>query len=82
MLFHTEIKRPKVLSNRVPQYLDILLTFVPAVKIPPRAPLGPSEVLNAGIPFEGIAFDLQKSAATRRDTLFYQYIQSPASYKT
>lgn len=43
-------------------------TFVPPVNIPPRAPFGPSDVLNAGIPFEGIAFDLQKSAATRRET--------------
>lgn len=31
------------------------LTRVPALKIPPRAPLGPSEVLMAGIPFDGIA---------------------------
>lgn len=31
-------------------------------------PFGPSEVLNAGIPLEGIDFDLQKSAATNRET--------------
>lgn len=43
-------------------------TFVPPVKTPPRAPFGPSDDLKAGIPLEGIDFDLQKSAATRRDT--------------
>jgi hypothetical protein len=43
-------------------------TFVPPVKIPPRAPFGPSEVLNAGIPFEGMDLDLQKSAATKSET--------------
>lgn len=43
-------------------------TFVPALKIAPRAPLGPSLVLNADIPFVGMALDLQKSAATRRET--------------
>jgi hypothetical protein len=43
-------------------------TFVPPVKIPPRAPFGPSEVLNAGTPFEGMDLDLQKSAATKSET--------------
>jgi hypothetical protein len=45
-----------------------MLTFVPPENIPPRAPLGPSEVLNAGMPFEGIDWDLQKSAAHKSDT--------------
>lgn len=31
-------------------------------------PFGPSEVLNAGIPLDRIDFDLQKSAATSRET--------------
>lgn len=31
-------------------------------------PFGPSDVLNAGTPLEGIDFDLQKSAATSRET--------------
>jgi hypothetical protein len=44
------------------------LTLVPALKIAPRAPFGPSLVLKAGIPFAGMALDLQKSAATRRET--------------
>jgi hypothetical protein len=44
------------------------LTFVPALKIAPRAPFGPSLVLNAAIPFGGIDLDLQKSAATRSET--------------
>lgn len=43
-------------------------TFVPALKMAPRAPLGPSEVLNAGTPFSGMAFDLQKSAAVKSET--------------
>jgi hypothetical protein len=44
------------------------LTFVPALKIAPRAPFGPSLVLKAGIPFSGIDLDLQKSAAVRSET--------------
>ena len=43
--------------------------MVPPTKMPPRAPFGPSLVLMAGMPFEGIALVLQKSAAVRRDTL-------------
>ena len=43
-------------------------TFVPALKMAPRAPLGPSLVLNFGMPFDGIAVDLQKSLALRRET--------------
>lgn len=31
-------------------------------------PFGPSEVLNAGIPLEGRDLDLQKSAATNKET--------------
>jgi hypothetical protein len=41
---------------------------VPPVKIPPRAPFGPSVVLKAGIPLLGIDFDLQKSPATKSET--------------
>lgn len=44
------------------------LTFVPPVKIPPRAPFGPSVVLKAGMPFDGMDRDLQKSAATSSET--------------
>jgi len=47
---------------------DVVLTFVPPTKIPPRAPFGPSVVLIEGMPFSGIAFVLQKSAAVRRET--------------
>jgi hypothetical protein len=48
------------LMSKVSRYtMQTMLTFVPALKIAPRAPLGPSEVLKAGIPFEGIAVDLQ-----------------------
>lgn len=49
--------------------IDNLLTFVPPVNIPPRAPFGPSVVLNAGTPLDGMDLDLQKSAATRSETL-------------
>ena len=60
---------PDSLLNRVSGLWEHLkLTLVPAENIPPRAPFGPSEVLNAGMPFEGIDFDLQKSPATRRET--------------
>lgn len=45
-------------------------TFVPALNIAPRAPLGPSLVLKAGILFSGIDFDLQKSAAVSKETYF------------
>jgi hypothetical protein len=47
----------------------IFLTFVPALNIAPRAPFGPSLVLNAGMPFDGNDVDLQKSAALRSETL-------------
>lgn len=47
---------------------SVILTFVPPTKIPPRAPLGPSVVLIDGMPFSGMAFVLQKSAAVRRET--------------
>jgi hypothetical protein len=43
-------------------------TLVPPTKMPPRAPLGPSVVLMAGIPLSGIAFVLQKSAAVSSET--------------
>lgn len=43
-------------------------TLVPPTKIPPRAPFGPSLVLAAGTPFEGMDFVLQKSAAVRSET--------------
>lgn len=43
-------------------------TLVPPTKIPPRAPFGPSVVLMAGIPFSGMAFVLQKSAAVSKET--------------
>lgn len=49
--------------------LEDLLTLVPPTKMPPRAPVGPSDALIAGIFFSGIALVLQKSAAVRRDTL-------------
>jgi len=49
----------------------LFLTFVPALKMAPRAPFGPSEVLKAGILFDGIAVDLQWSAARRRETCAY-----------
>lgn len=42
--------------------------MVPPTKMPPLAPFGPSEVLMAGMPFSGIDFVLQKSAAVSRDT--------------
>lgn len=42
-------------------------TLVPPTKIPPLAPFGPSEVLIAGIPFSGMAFVLQKSAAVSKE---------------
>lgn len=58
--------RPNMIRHTTATFerADILLTFVSALKIAPRAPLGPSLILNAGTPFEGIDFDLQKSAAT------------------
>ena len=43
-------------------------TLVPPTKMPPLAPLGPSEVLMAGMPLSGMDFVLQKSAAVSRDT--------------
>lgn len=42
---------------------------MPPTKIPPRAPLGPSLVFAAGIPFSLIALVLQKSAAVSREIL-------------
>jgi hypothetical protein len=36
-----------------------VLTRVPALKIAPRAPFGPSEVLMLGMSFDGIATVLQ-----------------------
>jgi hypothetical protein len=70
VIFHRETVLPSTMSIPTYQHLHLVtvLTFVPALKIAPRAPLGPSLVLNAGIPLEGRAFDLQKSAATKRET--------------
>lgn len=62
-------KRAAYINVRFIRHSPIMvLTFVPALKIAPRAPFGPSLVLKAGIPFSGIAFDLQKSAAVRSET--------------
>lgn len=67
--YRKEIRRPiKGVSVEALDLDTLKLTFVPALNMAPRAPLGPSEVLNAGMPFSGIAFDLQKSAAVRSET--------------
>lgn len=41
---------------------------MPPTKMPPRAPLGPSDVLMAGMFLAGIDLVRQKSAAVRRET--------------
>jgi hypothetical protein len=66
---HKEIERPGkfVRFSSDTQSLEFR-TLVPALNIAPRAPLGPSLVLKAGIPFSGIDFDLQKSAAVSSET--------------
>lgn len=43
-------------------------TGVPSLKRAPLAPLGPSDVLIEGIPFEGIGTVLQKSLPARRES--------------
>ena len=52
-------------------------TGVPFLKKAPRAPLGPSEVLIEGIPFEGMATVLQKSAPASREIYHGPVIVSP-----
>jgi hypothetical protein len=55
--------------KRQQQQYDVRgLTCVPALKIAPRAPFGPSDVLMLGMPFDGMATVLQWSAALRSDT--------------
>lgn len=60
--------RPSFLLELYKYLCSKFLTFVPALKMAPRAPFGPSEVLKAGMFFDGIAVDLQWSAALRRET--------------
>lgn len=65
--YRKETAQPSWLALRSP-WRSMRLTLVPPTNIPPLAPLGPSVVLIAGIPFSGIAFVLQKSAAVSRET--------------
>lgn len=64
----TERPTMDTISNDYHEGNDVVRTFVPPTKMPPRAPLGPSLVFIAGIRFSGMDFVLQKSAAVRRET--------------